>query len=332
VPEVRTGSYLPYEIGAKYMINAYRFEGFYAAYRAAGEYYQDRAQSEADEFRHELRIGNEYVREQEGREREVYSSFRFAQRDGVYYDPDDGLPRAVGGVDIGDRMNFTRYGPDIRIRQHLGKLALGLVAKGYLYDYEDVEVVPSYDHEYFLLSLHTQYRFTPTSLLRFTAETFSRRYSDRPSFDPDGTQPIGSPGVRYDYIGLSLLTRQRITDSMWVGFEYERVDREDRHAGYNDYVRDHYEFEFHWSPGVRFDVELSGYYRSYNFDNAFAFNNPALPTKTLETARADVSLSYRITPRLSIALEGRFDEFVSNDARIEYDRGRYSLGLAWREN
>ena len=332
VPEVRTGSYLPYELGAKYMINTYRFEGFYAAYRAAGDYYQDRTQSDADEFLHELRIGNEYVREQESREREVYSSFRFAQRDGVYYDPDDGLPREVGGVGIGDRMNYTRYGPDIRIRERRGKLALGLVAKGYLYDYEDVAVVPSYDHEYFLFSLHTQYKFTPTSLLRFTAETFSRRYSDRPSFDPDGTQPIGNPGVRYDYIGLSLLARQRITDSMWLGFGYERVDREDRHAGYNDYVRDHYEFDFHWSLGVRFDVELSGYYRSYKFDNAFAFNNPGFPAKTLETARADVSLSYRITPRLSVALEGRFDEFVSNDARIRYDRGRYSLGLAWREN
>jgi TPR repeat protein len=332
VPEVRTGSYLPYELGAKYMINSYRFEGFYAAYRAAGDYYKDRTQGDADEFRHELRIGNEYVREQQGREREVYSSFRVAQRDGVYYDPDDGLPREVDGVGIGGRMNYTRYGPDIRIRQHRGKLAVGLVAKGYLYDYEDVEVVPSYDHEYFLFSLHTQYKFTPASLLRLTAETFSRRYSDRPSFDPDGTQPIGNPGVRYDYIGLSVLARQRITDSMWLGFEYERVDREDRHAGYNDYVRDHYEFEFHWSPGVRFDFELSGYFRRYTFDNAFAFNNPALPTKTLDTARADVSLSYRITPRLSVALEGRFDEFVSNDARIQHDRGRYSLGLAWREN
>ena len=332
VPEVRTGSYMPYELGAKYMINTYRFEGFYAAYRAAGDYYQDREQSDADEFRHELRIGNEYVRDRDGRKREVYSSFRFAQRDGVYYDPDDGLPRAVDGVDIGERMNYTRYGPDIRFRQKRDKLTLGLVAKAYLYDYEDVEVVPSYDHEYFLFGLHTQYSFTPTSLLRFTAETFSRRYSERPSFDPDGTQPLGNPGVRYDYIGLSLLARQRITSSMWVGFEYERVDREDRHAGYNDYVRDHYEFEFHWSPGARIDIELSAYYRNYDFDNAFAFNNPALPTKTLETSRADVSLSYRITQRLSVAVEGRFDEFVSNDARIQYDRGRYSLGLTWREN
>jgi hypothetical protein len=332
VPEVQTGSYLPYDIGAKYIINTYRFEGFYAAYRASGDYYQDRNQSDADEFRHELRIGNEYVRQEEGRSREVYSAFRFAQRDGVYYDPDDGTPRSASGVDIGDRMNYSRYGPDIRFRQRWGKLALGLVAKGYLYDYEDVEVVPSYDHEYFLFSLHTQYTFTRTSLLRITAEKFSRRYSDRPSYDLDGSQSIGNPGVRYDYIGLSLLARQRIMRSMWIGFEYERVDREDRYAGYNNYVRDHYEFEFHWSPGVRFDFELSGYYRNYNYENAFAFNNPALPTRSLETARADARLSYRITPRLSVALEGRVDEYVSNDTRIQYDRSRYSLELVWRQD
>jgi len=235
VPDLQTGSFLPYDVGAKYTINTYRFEGFYAAYRAIGEYYQNRNQGDADEFRHELRVGNEFIRNKDGRKREVYSAFRFAQRDGVYFDPDDGTPRNVDGVDIGDRMNYTRYGPDIRFRQRWDKLGLGLVAKGYLYDYENVDVVPSYDHEYFLISLHMQYAFTPTSLLRVTAETFSRRYSDRPSFDLDGTQSIGNPAVRYDYVGLSLLARQRLTRSMWVGFEYERVDREDRYVGYNDY-------------------------------------------------------------------------------------------------
>jgi tetratricopeptide (TPR) repeat protein len=147
LPQVQTGSYLPYDVGAKYMINTYRFEGFYAAYRANGEYYVDRDQGDADEFRHELRIGNEYVRSEDDRKREVYSAFRFAQRDGVYFDPDDGTPRAVNGVDISDRMNYTRYGPDLRLRQRWGNLAVGLVAKGYLYDYEEVEIVPSYDHE-----------------------------------------------------------------------------------------------------------------------------------------------------------------------------------------
>ena len=332
VPEVKSGSYLPFDLGGSYLINTYRFEGFYAAYRATGSYYLDRELGDADELRQELRVGNEYAREQGEHTRELYSSFRVAQRDGVYYDPDDGTPRTIDGVDIGDRMNYTRYGPDIRFRQRLGKLALGLVAKAYLYDYEDVGVVPSYDHEYFLFSVHTQYTFTPTSLLRVTAEKFSRRYSDRPSFDLDGTQQIGNPGVRYDYLGLSLLARQRITNSMWIGFEYERIDREDRYAGYNNYARDHYEFEFHWSPGDRFDIEFSGYYRNYNYENAFAFNNPGLPTKIFETARADATISYRLTPRLSIMLEGRFDDYVSNDTRIQYDRGRYSLGFLWRQD
>ena len=45
-----------------------------------------------------------------------------------------------------------------------------------------------------------------------------------------------------------------------------------------------------------------------------------------------MSLSYQVTARLSVAVEGRFDDFISNDARIQYDRGRYSLGFAWRQD
>jgi hypothetical protein len=116
---------------------------------------------------------------------------------------------------------------------------------------------------------------------------------------------------------------------MWFGFEYERVDREDRHVGYNDYIRDHFEIEFHWSLGKRFDFELSGYYRNYKYDNAFAFNNPALPAKTLETARVDAAFSFRMTPSLSLLVDSRYDDFVSNDTRIEYDRARYSIGVVW---
>lgn len=331
-PVVQSGAFLPVDLGVKYMINSYRFEGFYGAYRMSGSYYQDRELQDADEFRHEIRIGNEYYRRDDNRKREVYSAFRFSQHDETYYDPDDGLPRSVGGVDIGDRMNYTRYGPDIKFRQTYNKFSLGGVAKAYLYDYENVGVVSSYDHEYFLFGIHTQYKFTRTSLLRITAEKFSRRYSERPSFELDGTQPIGNTPLRYDYVGLSLLARQRITNNMWFGFEYERVDREDRHVGYHDYVRDHYELEFHWSPGARFKFEISGYYRNFKYDNAFAFNNPVLPGKTLETVRGDAMLSYRITRQLSLTLDARYDDFVSNDTRIQFDRMRYSLGVIWQQD
>lgn len=330
-PEVQSGSFIPYKGGLKYQINSYKYEGFYGAYRVEGNYYNDREQSDADEFSQELRLGNEYFREEEGRKREVYSALRISQHDKTYYDPDTGQPRSVNGVDIGDRMNYKRYGPDIRFRQTFNAWSLGFVGKGYLYDFENVEVVPSYDHEYFLVGVHTQYKFTPTSLLRLTVEKFSRRYSDRPSFELDGSQPTGNTPLRYDYVGISLLARQRIMWNMWFGFEYERVDREDRHVGYNNYVRDHYEFQFSWQPSPRFDFDLTGFYRNFQFENAFAFHNPALAQKTLETARFDASLSYRITRNLSVMLEARIDDIASNDARIEYDRARYSLGLQWQQ-
>jgi hypothetical protein len=32
---------------------------------------------------------------------------------------------------------------------------------------------------------------------------------------------------------------------------------------------------------------------------------------------------------LSLLLDARYDEFVSNDTRIQYDRGRYSIGVVW---
>ena len=137
-------------------------------------------------------------------------------------------------------MNYKRYGPDIRFRQTYNNFAVGFVGKGYLYDFENVEVVPSYDHEYFMLGAHLQYKFTATSLLRLTVEKFSRRYSDRPSFNLDGSQPANNPTLRYDYTGIALLARQRIMRDLWFGFEYERVDREDRHVGYNNYQRHEY--------------------------------------------------------------------------------------------
>ena len=329
VPEVRSGTYLPLRLGARYIINSLPYEGFYGAYRLAGRYYQDEELENANEYRHELSFGNEYVRAGDERKREVYSAFKITQVDETYYDPDDGAAREVGGADIGERFDYLRYGPELRLRQSYGRLSIGTVLIGQLRDYEDVEAVPSYDHEYFRLGLHVQYRFRPTSLLRVKVEKSSRRYSDRPSFDLDGNRFITNPTLRYDYLVASLTARQRITRSMWFGFEYERTDREDRFVGYNDYVRDHYGFEFRWSPGRRFDLDLDAYYRNYDYPNAFAFNEPTQAGKTLETAQARLSASYRLMRGLSLVLDARLRDNVSNDLRIQYERSQFGLSLHW---
>jgi len=332
-PEVQTGTFIPVHLSARYMINSLPFEGFYGAYRLSGRYYDDELLENATEYQHQLSFGNEYKRkdEESNRERRVHSAFKVSQHDEVYYDPDDGATRSIGGVDVDDRMNYLRYGPELSARQSGERLSFGLNAKGQLWNYEDTGVLPEYDHEYFMASLYGQYKFTSTSLLRVTADYYSRRFGDRPAFDLDGQQRIGNPNIRYDYAALSLRARQRITDSMWFGFDVQHTQRTDQYVGYNDYTRDSFGFEFHWDVGRRFDFEASGTYRLYDFPNAFAFHNAAANRKTQETLDAKVIASFRMTRHLSLVGEAQLREVVSNDLRIQYDRTLFLLGVRWEQ-
>jgi tetratricopeptide (TPR) repeat protein len=330
-PEVKSGIFIPVNLSARYMVNAYSHEGFYGAYRLAGRYYQDELLENGNEYIHELSFGNEYRRrnEEANREREVYSSFRVAQHDEVYYDRDNGGSRQSGGADVSDRMNYLRYGPEISFRQSHERLSVGFNATGQLWNYDSVENIPEYDHEFFLFGVTTQYRLSPKSLLRLTVEKYSRRFGQRPSFELDGTQPVGVPPLRYDYLSAGLLVRQRLLDSLWFGVEFERTEREDRYVGYNDYSLDSYGLDISWIPSNRFKLRLAGYYRLYDYPNAFAFHNPVVGLKTLETADVSFDVTYRMTPSLSLVLRGLLREQVSNDTRIAYDRNQFVLGVRW---
>ena len=330
-PEITSGAFMPIEFRVKYDINSFPFEGFFGQYRLQGRYYQDKELDNANEFSHEARFGSEYERANETRKRRIYSAFSFAQHDETYYDPDDGTARTSNGEPIDDRFNYVRYGPEIVARQSWSRFSAGLRLKGQLWNYEETEVVPEYDHEYFVFGANLQYRFTRTALLRLTLEKFSRRYGDRPSFDLNGQQLVTAPTVRYDYLEAGLTARQRITRNMWFGFSYDRTERTDRYLGYNDYTRDQFGFEWHWRTGRRFRFEAGGYYRNYDYPNAFAFNNPVAGVKTLEAVRGNVLMEIRMTPNLSIEADAEYRESTSTDARIAYDRLLFSLGVTWRQ-
>ncbi|MDH3616098.1 MAG: hypothetical protein OEQ90_06460 [Gammaproteobacteria bacterium] len=329
IPEVKSGAYMPVSLSAKYKINSLPFEGFYGAYRLAGRYYQDEDLDNANEYIHEASFGSEYSRTEGLRKRDVSSAFTIAQHDEIYYDPDNGSSRIVDGVDIDDRMNYLRYGPQLSLRQAYERLSVGVKLKGQLWDYEETGVVPEYDHEYYLVNLYGQFKFAPTSLLRLKAEYYSRRFGERPSYDLDGQQRFGNPDVRYDYLSFGLRARQRVTASMWFGWEVERTERTDEYVGYNDYTRYDYRFEFHWAPGDRFDLELNAAYRDYDYSNAFAFHEPIIGRKIQESSDASIIGTYRVTRQLSLVGEARFDETISNDFRIQYERFQYILGVRW---
>jgi len=328
-PVTQSGAYVPVNVRLRYNINSTLFENFYVAYQLDGDFYQDQQLDNANEFSQEVSFGNSFEREKNGVESTVYSAFEVAQHQETWFDPDDGLERDVRGVGVGDRLNYRRYGPVLRLRRASEKLALGMVFKGQLRNYDDVEVVPEYDHEYLRLGLSGQYRFTSSSLLRISVDGIARRYGDRPSFNLNGEQLLGNPSLEYQYVSASLLARQRLLRSAWFGIEYERTERTDGFVGYNDFSRDAFEVDIFWRPNPRFRLRAVGRYSLYDFPNAFAFNNNLLSRRTLETADAEVEARWRMTKSLSLLGTVRFSDVVSNDTRIQYEQTRAILSVLW---
>jgi len=330
-PEVFSGAFVPVDIRLKYSINSYVLESFYAAYRLSGRLYQDDETENADEYSHELSFGSSYLSQTENRTRRVFSAFTVAEHEETYFYPDDGEERVVNTIPIGDRMSYKRYGPEFAWVQAYEKFALGLRMKGQLWNYKNTVAVPEYDHEYFVFAAHTQYSFTETALVRLTVDKYSRRFSDRPSFDLNGDQLVTAPTVRYDYLGIGLSARQRITDNMWFGFNLERTTREDRYLGYNDYTRDEFGFDFRWKPSPRVSLDFASYYRHYDYPSAFAFHNPVAGIKSLESVRANFNGEFRITPRFSVNVEAEYRDSASSDDRIAYNRTWFTLGFTWKQ-
>ena len=330
-PNVQEGVYVPVSLHAKYQVNSLENEGFFGVYRLGGRYYQDKELSNANEYLQELGFGSEYRRRDENRERRVYSAFKIAQHEETYYDPDTGVERDVGGVVIGDRMSYVRYGPEFWMRETFGKFSIGGHAKGQLWNYEETLAAPEYDHEYWQIGINTQYRFTQTSLFRLKAEYYTRRFGDRPSYELDGTPLVGNPSIRYDYTEYAMEARQRITRAMWFGVAYARTERVDQYLGYNNYFRDEYGAQIHLSIGDRFDLDATASYRIYNFENAFAFHEPAAGRKTMETSIGIVTANFQMTDTLSLVGEYKYRDVVSNDTRIEYARSQMLLGVRWMQ-
>jgi tetratricopeptide (TPR) repeat protein len=328
-PVVQSGFFIPVVLNAGYFINSFEHESFYVRYRMRGRFYTDEALSNGNESLHELAFGSEYLRTEGTRTRRLVSAFTFAQNNEVYYDRDSGVGRTANNVDIEDRFNYLRFGPEVTFRQSHERLAIGARGIAQLWNYEDTEEVPAYDHEFFLVGFNAQYRFTKTSLVRAIVEGFQRNFSERPSFELDGSQPLGNTPVRYDYLRYGVTARQRITGSMWFGVDFIHTDREDRHVGYNNYAKNSYGGEYHWRIGSRFELDATGALEIYDYENAFAFQNPASGQRELERIFATVSASYDIGRQLTLVAAFLYEDTVSNDARIEYNRSRIALTILW---
>ena len=328
-PVVQSGMFIPVNVSARYQVNTFENEGFFTSYRYGGRFYQDKVLNQADEYLQELALGSEFRRKDESRERRVYAAFKVAQHKDIYFDPATGVERIVNGEDISDRMSFVRYGPEFWMQEKFGPLTIGGRVKGQLWNYETVQEVPEWDHQFWLGGLNAQWRYSESSLIRAWGEYYTRRFGQRPSYELDGSQPANNPTVRYDYVEYGIAARQRITSAMWFGLNFELTDREDRHVGYNNYSRTKYSVDYNLNVGQRFDVRATGAYSNFEYENAFAFNNPAAGDKTLEIFEVSAAVIYQLGDSFELTGEYYLRDVTSSDTRIEYGRSLFMLALRY---
>jgi len=70
--------------------------------------------------------------------------------------------------------------------------------------------------------------------------------------------------------------------------------------------------------------------RSYDYPNAYAFNDASAGPKTLDDSIADFSVNFDVTKSLSISVDLASTDVTSSDPRAAYTRERSLIGAVWR--
>ena len=83
------------------------------------------------------------------------------------------------------------------------------------------------------------------------------------------------------------------------------------------------------APGDRFRADLAVSQREYEYDNAFAFNDPAGGPLELDGIEGTFIAQYRFAEQWSIWAEVQYRDITSTDIRNQYERMRSMLGVKW---
>lgn len=329
-PVVQSGTFMPIELEASYRLYGDEKNDFIFGYTLDGDFYLDSELNNANEIHQELSFGADVTFDAEAeRSRSLLSQFIFGHHIERNFDPDNGLEREVDGVDVSDRFSYQSWGPVAKYKHKLGKYGYGFKLATEMRAYEETELVPSHNHNFFLLGGHLSYRVRPRIDLRFAYDAYLRDYRERPARDANGDRLSTNPTLKYRYQALQGTLRFRLNRRVWLRADYRRTQRDDQFVGYNDYTQNAYRVQLDVLPHRRFRANVSLTQRSFDYANAFAFNEPIGGPKDLDAMSGSVWAEFRFTKRLSAWAEVKLTDVTSTDTRTQYERTRSMLGAKW---
>ncbi len=327
-PDAESGTFVPIEAWAGAEWGRHPYSRFHLGYRFDGEFYTDSAYRNANRYTHRVDLANTYDRRTRIGRIYVGSSFTAARFAEEAFDRDDGSSQTVLGEDVSDRLSFSQFSPRVRFAHDIGDFRYGFKAVAALNEYDETQPAVDYSHYQLTGGADISYRLSGMTRIGLNSEYALRDYDSYPARELDGSRFTLAPTLEYKYWSVGALLRQRVTDALWAGVDYQITEREDQYLGYDDYRRNTIRLRANLALR-RLEVTASYVYRDYEFDNAFAFDTPAGGEKTLTSTAAEVDIDFRIWRALSLTAFGRLNLIESSDARLEYDRNQFALGVRW---
>jgi hypothetical protein len=330
VPEAVPSVWSPLQATVQYTLhNESGNTDFVFGYDFDGDYYKEYYAN--DENAQRVRMGaNVLIGDTGTRSRFLQTQVFAVKHYHRNYDPDNGVDRVLGNEEIWQQYNYTAAGLQADFDHKLGKWGWGFNTLLEHRSYDAVPLIASYDQDLYLFKLRASYALSDRTSIRAALHSYRREAAKRQSRDIDGTLLSTYPPLDYAYQGVELGVTQRVLRWMSLDVSYMQLDRTDRFQGYMNYTQDIIGARVVMRPGRRWIISAGLTQRSYNYQNAFAFNDPAAGPKTLDDSVADLGVNFDVMKSLSISLDLASTDVTSSDPRAAYTRARQLLGVVWR--
>jgi hypothetical protein len=328
-PKVQTGFFIPFKGSVDYAFALNSKTSLLADYELKTNQYFDSKYNNADETRHVIKLGGEYVFNQvKSRKDALYGGIFFKKVDEFYVDRDSGGDKVLGTTNISDRYKYDSVGIELEYRNRTRDIQYGVGFKGEHRDYVDPKVVAQYDHDYKKVFAKLEIPLSNPTKIYFDLSLANRAYDERLARSLDGRLLTSNPPREYAYKALEATVRHRINGA-WVSYVgYEYSTREDTYVGYNSYTGHTFKARLlHKNEFAKTRLALK--YKTLDYDNALAFEDIAGGAKTYDSLKASISTEIPQDDNRAIWGEIDYNAVDTNDSRYKYDRFIISAGYKW---
>ena len=328
-PDVQSGTYIPVEADAELRWGIHEDSYFAVRYGLDGRFYSGAEFSNANELEHEFSLGGAVNRKTKRGGVRWRSHFIVRSSNEQAYDRNDGQDQFVGLDDVSDRFSHTRFGPKAYYHRDIGRFGFGFRVDASITRYEETLDYLDLTHEQYLGGVHISLKPLKRTLVQISGDYYQRLYADRAAKTIDGIRFVTNDNLEYTYQNMGLTVRQQLLRNLVLGLDYRYTQREDVFENYEDYDRHTGRAYLRFRKG-RFSARAAFTYRTYDFPNAFAFDEITAGERTLDTTFGQFEAEFRVSRRFAIKAEAILNVVESSDPRSEYDRNRLSAGLTWR--